>query len=216
VDSNRLRLADASGLVLRLMMAANDIALANWGLAEFKKPQPPLSRHMQNGARLYFVRLQCGHLSEGLKLVAELNNNANLMALVERCNKTTKQAYSILNGCLPGGVDHDRFTTWVERIRHKVTFHYDPRSAQRALARLAAQRTTGSITLGARMGMWRFNLADIATDAIICRQIFEIPADADLRAEADKMAVFGGEVCVSFLEFAGNYALQFVRDHALI
>jgi len=201
---------------LRLMMAANDIALANWGLTEFKKPQPRLSRHMQNGACLYFVRLQCGHLSEALKLVAELNNDPNSKARIEHCNKTAKQAYLTLNGCLPGGVDHDRFTKWVERIRHNVTFHYDPRSAQRALARLAAQRTTGSVTLGTRMGLWRFNLADIVTDSIICRQILEIPADADLRAEADKMAVFGGQVCVSFLEFAGNYALQFVRDHALI
>jgi len=66
------------------------------------------------------------------------------------------------------------------------------------------------------MGLWRFNLADVVTDSIICRQIFGIPADADLRAEADKMAEFGGQVCVSFLEFASNYALQFVRDLALI
>ncbi len=36
VDINRLRRGDASGLVLRMMMAANDIALANWGLRNSK------------------------------------------------------------------------------------------------------------------------------------------------------------------------------------
>jgi hypothetical protein len=216
VDINRLSRSDASGLVLRMMMAANDIALANWGLTEFKKPQPRLSRHMQNGACLYFIRLQCGHLSEALKLVVELNNDLDSKARLERCNETAKQAYSILNGCLAGGVNYQRFTKWVERIRHNVSFHYDPRSVQRALARLGTQRTTCSVTLGTRIGLWRFNLADVVTDSIICRQIFGIPADADLRAEADKMAEFGAQVCVSFLDFAGNYALQFVRDHAQV
>jgi hypothetical protein len=52
------------------------------------------------------------------------------------------------------------------------------------------------------------------TDSIICRQIFAIPSGADLRAEADKIADFGGQICVSFLDFAGNYAFQFVRDFA--
>jgi hypothetical protein len=36
------------------------------------------------------------------------------------------------------------------------------------------------------MGLWRFNLADVVTDSIICRQILGIPADADLRVEAIK------------------------------
>ncbi len=126
VDINRLSRSNASGLVLRMMMAANDIALANWGLTEFKKPQPRLSRHMQNGACLYFIRLQCGHLSEALKLVVELNNDPDSKARLERCNETAKLAYSILNGCLPGGVNYQRFTKWVERIRHNVSFHYDP------------------------------------------------------------------------------------------
>jgi hypothetical protein len=103
VDINRLSRSDPSGLVLRMMMAANDIALANWGLTEFKKPQPRLSQHMQNGACLYFVRLQCGHLSEALKLVEKLNNDSDSKARLERCNETAKQAYSTLNSCLPGG-----------------------------------------------------------------------------------------------------------------
>jgi hypothetical protein len=121
VDINRLHRSDPSGLVLRMMMAANDIALANWGLTEFKKPQPRLSRHMQNGACLYFIRLQCGHLSEALKLVGELNKDSDSKAGLERCNETARQAYSTLNSCLPGG----RTTTgsrigWSESV---TTFH---------------------------------------------------------------------------------------------
>lgn len=76
VDLPRLRRQGTdSELVIRLMRAADDIALANWGLRHYSQDQPRLHKHVQAGARRYFVRMQCGHLVEALKLVEQMNRS---------------------------------------------------------------------------------------------------------------------------------------------
>jgi len=61
VDLSRLLFQkEKASLIIRLMMACNDISLANQCLGKHKEDQGRMSKHAQQGALMYFVRLQCG------------------------------------------------------------------------------------------------------------------------------------------------------------
>jgi hypothetical protein len=72
--------------VIKLMMACNDLSLANQSLSEWKKELPPGGKARQTGAGMYFVRTQLAHLHEGLKVIEEIKNDPQLMVLIARCD----------------------------------------------------------------------------------------------------------------------------------
>ncbi|MBI3330437.1 MAG: hypothetical protein HYZ81_27470 [Nitrospinae bacterium] len=219
VDLERLQMAGPEAiLIIRLMMAANDIALANGGLRYFKREQPRLLRHAQLGACRYFVRLQCGHLNEAMKLIQEVYASPALLALVERCTQPTRDAFQRLKDSLPGGAQYDKCKSFIEKIRHNVTFHYQPKPVEKALAdrasRLESKRST--VTRGTHISLWRFGVADDVIDSIVCRQLWQIPRSADLRTEADRIEAFGEQLCRDFLDFCGELTIRYVQEHAAL
>ena len=72
------------------------------------------------------------------------------------------------------------------------------------------------ITRGDHISLWRFELADDIVDSVVCRQIWKIPRNANLRQEADLKADYGSELCQSFLDFSGEFIFRFIEDHAVI
>ncbi len=80
---------NSANTVIKLMMACNDLLLANQSLAEWKKELPGNMKSKQVGAKLYFLKLQLGHLFEGLKLIEE-KRKPNLKACVDRVNTEMK------------------------------------------------------------------------------------------------------------------------------
>jgi hypothetical protein len=63
----RIRAAKYGSLMIRLMMAANDLFLANWAMLRYQDGElPRLEGHVRPGAVQYFVRLQCSHLFEAM------------------------------------------------------------------------------------------------------------------------------------------------------
>ena len=71
----RIRSDKHGALVVGLMIAANDILMANWNAMEWgeenEQELPRLRRHLRIGAQQYFVRLMVSHLHEALHLVRE-------------------------------------------------------------------------------------------------------------------------------------------------
>ena len=203
-------------MIIQLMRAADDIALANWGLRRFKKEQPHIRRHIQLGACRYFIRLQCGHLSEALPLVASLRREPELVRLLRNCSPDAKRAYQRLLECLPGGRRRDRFERWVLPIRNRLAFHYDPSLTVRGLRRRARNPwgRKSSITQGSDIDLWRFNVADDIEDTIICRELWRIPAEANLRREADRRADFGAGACRDLLRLTGELASRYLTQYA--
>lgn len=59
-------------LVVKLMMACNDMQLANEALSSWKENQPRNRQCRQAGAKMYFARLQMAHLHEALKIIEEI------------------------------------------------------------------------------------------------------------------------------------------------
>ena len=206
VDLKRLReIGPDAVLLLRLMRAANDIALANWGLRHFKEEQPPARRHSQLGKQRYFVRLQCGHLSEALSLAAEVQRSSRLHGfLLSRCSQDAKDAFLRILEFVRGGCRRQEFERYIVSVRDKITFHYDPAPTRAALDHRADHDATrySKVTDGTDIDRWRFDIADDLEDSIVCRQLWGIPMHADLRTEADRIADFGSDRCIDYLTFS--------------
>ena len=216
LDFRRFQRGPEVDVVLGLMIAANDVALANRGLAYYSKEQTPLRKHAQVGARRYFVMLQCGHLNEGLLLVEKVRDSVELAALVRRTSTRAQTAYARLLACLRGGAEHKKFKKYIGSIRNRLIFHYDPAAISRALSDRASRpaSATGNITLGTDISLWRFNMADDIVDSIICRDLWNIPRTADLRLEADRIIDYCHTICVDFMDFSSEFAVQYAREYA--
>lgn len=213
VDLDRLqRQGDDANLVIRLMRAADDIALANWGLRHFKDRRPRMEQHVRTGACRYFVRLQCGHLNEAMCLVQEVETRPRLTVLLARCTAAARAAFTRASECAPGGCRRGDFDALVAPIRNRLAFHYDRSLVAKALTRRPDRRST--ITRGTDISLWRFGVADDLEDTIVCRLLWNIPPSADLRAEADTRAQFGSDLCRDFLDFVGDFAFRYVRENA--
>ncbi len=202
----------AGGIIVRLMMASNDISIANQSQAHYETGLPRNQRHVSQGARMYFVRLQLGHLNEALKIVADVRDSQRLTMVLARCSPKCQLRFDRLVECLPGGQEHSKFKKYIMLARHKIIFHYDAKMVQRAIEdraeRTEARRS--KLTRGDHMNLWRFHTADDVLDSIICRQIWKIPRDADLRAEANRLAAFTHDLTVDYLEFAAALVCKFL------
>lgn len=202
--------------VVKLMMACNDLSLANQALSEWKKEQPKNKKSRQVGAGMYFVRTQLAHLHEGLKIIDAIRKDPALLIFVKQCDTQTQESFHTLQQFLPGGPMHKEFEQLVGRVRHNLTFHYDESGklieiaisdrASRAEARMS------SITRGDTGHSWHFKLADDVVDSIVVRQIWAIPKNADVRAEADKIADRVHQIFLWFVDFAGEFIWEYCGD----
>ena len=214
----KIQSAPHSSLVVRLMMAANDMQLANWSVVPWHGAQRPMHRHMQQGAIQYFIRLQSGHLREALKLVGEVRREPQLLDRVARCSVEARHAFSKLVDCLRGGPDHQKYEALIGRMRNQIAFHYDESQVKKALVRLADANSPvrAKVTLGMDYFLDRFNLADTVTETIFVREIMGIPPGADVEQEFNRSRKFVNELCVGYLRFVREFAINYIREYASV
>lgn len=204
---------ECATIVIQLMMACNDLSLANWALGEWKKEQSISRKGRQIGAGMYFVRTQLAHLHEGLKIIEAIRNNPTLSSLVERCDVQTKESFQNLEQFLPGGPKRDEFERLVGKVRHNLTFHYNncDKLIKRALTDRAARSEAriSSITRSDIAYLWHFKVADDLIDSIVVRQIWKIPRGTDLRVEADNVAIYVHQIFLWFMDFSTEFIWKY-------
>lgn len=218
VDLDRLQQCGEDGeMVMRLMIAVNDINLAMVFAERVQSGELEAAKHEELAIRRYFIQLQCGHLSEALQLVKEVEKRPELRRFIERCSHSVRDAYSQLLECIPGGDKHKDFIKYISQIRNRAIFHYYSIPVKKAITdsqgRLGNRRST--ITLGSDPTLGRFDVADDIIDSIVCRQLWKIPPSADVQAEANRIADWGWELCQHFLCFAYELAHTYMRENAL-
>lgn len=219
IDLERLQASgDSASTIIRLMMACNDIALANQCLKKFKEDQTQIKKHVQRGALMYFVRLQCGHLNEALKIIQEIKDDKTLCNRMERCSQNAKESFKQVANCLKGGTEHKKFEEYVGKIRHKTVFHYDKKLVDRALTDRASREDANrsKITVGDDISLFRFELSDDIVNSIVCRQICKIPRSADLRPEIDNIMVWASDKGKYLLDFGGEFIYRYIEEYAAI
>ena len=202
-----------AGTVVKLMMACNDLTITNQALGDWKQEARPGRKPRQTGACMYFIRAQIAHLHEGIKIIEEIRNDNTLSMLVNRCDTQTQQSFHELEQYMHGGSKRERFEQLAGRIRHNLTFHYDQSGTliERAIADRASRSAPqiSTITRGSTAHLWHFKVADDIVDSIVVRQIWKIPRDADLRAEADAVVDEVQQIARSFLDFSGEFIWKY-------
>lgn len=214
LNFERLHVQGASAVtVIKLMMACNDLSLANQSLSEWKKDVPSGMKERQIGARMYFVRTQLAHLNEGLKVIKKIKNDPQLMALIAHCDGQTQQSFTELEQFLPKAPKRNEFEQLVGCIRNNLTFHYDEtgKLINKAVSDRAARPDAriSSITRGDTAHLWYFKVADDIVDSVVVRQIWAIPRDKDVRAEADRIAERVHQLVLWFVDFSGEFIWKY-------
>jgi hypothetical protein len=69
--------------------------------------------------------------------------------------------------------------------------------------------------LGSDPTLERFDLADDIIDMIVTGEMWGIPLSANMQEEADRIADWGWEICVSFLQFGHELVSHYIRATAL-
>ena len=199
--------------IVKLMMACNDLSLANQALDDWKKQQPKTKKVRQIGAQRYFVRIQLSHLYEGLKVIKEIRNDTALRALVSQCDARTQLSFSELEQFLPRGASHAEFRRLIGQVRDNLTFHYC--QCETLVARAIEDRAgcqeaqTSSVTRGNTAYLWHFKAADDIVDSIVVRQIWAVPKGADSRAETDKILDRVHQIFLWFVDFSGEFIWKY-------
>lgn len=214
-ESLRVR-GGSANTVIKLMMACNDLTMANASLTEWKRELPSGKRSRQVGAGMYFVRAQLAHLHEGLKIIEEITKNASLMALVGRCDSETQQSFKELEQFLPGAPRRAELEQFIGRVRHNLTFHYDEsgKLIEQAVSDRASrpEARSSSITRGDAAHLWHFKVAEDVLDSIVVRQIWAIPRELDVRIEADRIADRVHQIFLWFVDFSGEFIWNYCES----
>jgi hypothetical protein len=198
---------DIALTVLRLMMAMNDIGVANDALQEWDTTENPKKKIRKEGGKLYFGRMQMAHVHEALLIVQEMENTPSLNRLVERCDLKTRQSFATVVAFL-GSKDFKILGD----IRNRAAFHYDRQLPLRALNQIVKKypNDVSPYSLGHETLDWYFELGDKVADRLVVREIFGVPEAADMRAALDEILGRLHEMAVAFSDFAG----YFIRHYA--
>lgn len=206
----------SAATVVKLMMACNDMSLANQALTEWKGEQPNMRKSRQIGAVMYFVRTQLAHLHEGLKVIEAIRADPSLMAHVAVCDPETQQSFQKLISFLPGEPSRREFEQLIGRVRHNLAFHYDEsgKLIKNAISDRAsrAEARQSSVTRGNTSHLWHFEVADNLLDSIVVRQIWKVPKSANVRVEADKIADRVHQIFLWFVDFAGEFIWRYCKS----
>lgn len=213
---------EIASIIIRLMMACNDLTLTNTCLGRYRDDNTQKNKYINDGACMYFIRLQIGHLYEGLKIIKEIYKNKRLKSFVDTCSPDVQTAFKNLCKYIPGGQERKKFEKYFGNIRHNLTFHYHESGVwiKRALRERINKKKQKSapITLGAVQDT-RYQLADQIVDTIVCRNIFGISYDIDLQSDTkvlDEILLFGSLIARDFVGFTGEFIHNYIENNLSI
>jgi hypothetical protein len=197
---------ELGSVLIRFMMVINDMSLAMDAQRRWTEDAKDEREHRERGAKIYFIRLQISHIYEAMKIVEEIRDNPELMKAVDRSDRFTKKGFAGLLAF----IGSSEFEKVMGRIRNNLTFHYDPKTIERALASLVAKHpdASGSMSLGDEPHNWFFEPGDMVGDRAAVREIFKVPEGADVLAETDKIVMRLHDIIQMFGGVAGSLIWQ--------
>lgn len=214
IDLQLLQIRGASAAtVIKLMMACNDLSVANQALGEWKERRDKGDKSIRPGGGMYFVRIQIAHLFEAFTIIGQIKADPYLLAVVQSCDLRTRESFTKLGTYLPGGANHAEFHKLIGLVRNNLTFHYDEsgKRTQRAVVDRAGRTEArwSSVTRGDDVRRWHFQVADDIVDSIVVRQIWQVPQGTNARVGADEAADRMHAVFVCFMDFAGEFIWEY-------
>jgi hypothetical protein len=197
-----LRDEKLGAVILRLMMAVNDIGITSRSLYGWQHTTDRKKKARWRGGVLYFGRVQSAHLFEALSIVKEIKEDNDLMAAVERADCKTQESFATVAKFI-GSKDYGMMA----KLRNVVGFRYEPKLSVRRLRKIVDKSPRHSMTysLGSATLDWYFELGDLIADEIVIRDVFQIPDSADLEQAATEVLNRLRVIALAFMDFAGYF-----------
>jgi hypothetical protein len=202
------RAGELGPLLVQLMMAVNDLGLADHGLRQWRDAPPSDHLERVQGAKSYFVRLQVAHTFEALKVISKIDRMPSLKKFVQQADAQTQAAFARLTS-FTGSKDYKT----MKRIRNAITFHYETSAIEAAIERQAGKFPDYplSISIGNKTLYWYFEPADHVADSIIVRDAIQHTSYPAVSAEIDAVATRIQTIAEDLVNFSG----YFVPRHCL-
>jgi hypothetical protein len=193
---------DIAPLLVQLMMAVNDLGIADHGLRYWSENPPSQYQDRAQGAKSYFVRLQIAHTFEALKIIGKIQRTPNFLKLVQQCDQHTQDAFARLASII--GTDNYKA---MKRLRDAITFHYETNAIAEAIKRQNDKFPDHplSLSIGNRTLDWYFEPADRMVDSIIIRDAIGLQAYPVASAEVDKVASRLQTIAEDLANFSGYF-----------
>jgi hypothetical protein len=195
---------DLSSVLIRLMLAVNDISLAADANDFWAETTEQRRAYRKRLARGYFVRLIMSHVHEALKIIDEINRNPDLRAAVDQCDARTGENFeklvAILNSPERGHLS---------RFRTKATFHYDKQLSAEHLQRVIGYdpTTTWSYSVGSTPLDWHFELGDAVMDHMVVKFVLgaDEPRSPARSKKVEEIATRLQQISIMFTDFAASF-----------
>jgi hypothetical protein len=199
-------MGDLAPLMIQLMMAINDIGIADHGMEHWSKKAAEEHPGRAQASRSYFVRLQMAHAFEALKVIHKIGTTPEYKAVVEKCDRRTQEAFARAFAVI--GTDDYKA---MKRLRNSVSFHYETKAIQESLKRQSKKFPDFAMpmSIGSRTIDWHFDPGDRVVDGIIVRDAIGVPEDKDVRTEVDKVAVRLQAIAEDLATFAGYFVHRY-------
>lgn len=213
VDFERLRMRGSSAaVVIKLMMAANDLSYANQSLGDYKAAVERGDKGVRPNGGLYWVRLQIAHMSEAFHIIRQIRDDESLMMVVRSCDTRTRDSFEKLQPFLHGGPRYQEFVQLVEKVRSNVTFHYQcDRLISKTIGTLAdrPQHRLSRVTRGDDVRLWHFEAADAVLDTIVVRELWQVPWARPAGEGANEAVWKTHLMYLDFMDFAGEFIWKY-------
>jgi hypothetical protein len=195
---------DLASVLIRLMLAVNDIALAADANDFWAETTEQRRAYRKRRARMYFVRLIMSHVHEALIVIDEINRSIGLRAAVDQCDARTRENFGKLVAVL-NSPERGRLS----RFRTKATFHYDREMPAKHLRAVIASDPTAtwSNSAGSTPLDWHFELADAVMDRMVVRFVFGADQPRS-PARTEKVREIGtrlDRIATMFTDFAASF-----------
>jgi hypothetical protein len=212
VNLNKLaQRTDEAGILLRLMMACNDLSIANSRFGEVRgDPATAVGDNIRWGIGMYFLRLQIGHLNEALSIIDDLQRHPVLSPMVGACSSHGQESFAKLTDCLEGGSQRKTFVSTIMIVRSTSVFHYDDKLIRKALKYRATRpvRTiVPSVTSSNDIRAVHFGVADVILDTLTSRFIWKAKEE-NFHEQIESRLAFGYDLLRALLEFSPTFALR--------
>jgi hypothetical protein len=203
-SSNPALAGDLSSVLIRLMLAINDISLAADANDFWAETSEQRRVHRKGRARMYFIRLIMSHVYEALKIIDEIKESPTLRAAVDQCDARTRENFNKLVAIL---ISPER--DQLNRFRNKATFHYDKKATVEHLQAVIAADSTASwsYSVGSTPLDWSFELGDAVMDRMVVRFVLgaDEPRSPARSQKVGEIATRLQEISILFTEFAKSF-----------
>jgi hypothetical protein len=201
------RIANAGELgpsLIKLMMAVNDLGIANHGLQQWKESPPAGHDTRSQGAKSYFVRLMTAHTFEALKVIHKINSTPKFKKLVDQCDRQTREAFARLVKVIG-----TREYSTMKRIRNAIAFHYETDAITKAIERQSDKFPDHVLTLSSprpssNSGSTALTIRPTAVKKCICLALVPIDWKLSRRFEfvpLQESSQFCYLLCCSIFQF---------------